>query len=140
MSVHLLQVVPRSTSARREARKQRIREYFYGRDRSLSPSLTTVSFDDVQLWRIGGNQVRRLTCVRRHQALMTPLDAPPPFPTRCQVDDAMVRPVGAESALDPVRVEAVSPEKRLEHSVLAVSCSQTQEGVNETNVAGFVVV
>ena len=53
-----LQAVPRSTDVRRLARQQRVRAYFYGLDNSLSPSLTTLSFDDVEVFRIGGDIVR----------------------------------------------------------------------------------
>ena len=54
-------VVARSPAIRKDARKQRIREYFYGKDGSFGPHASTVSFDDVTLVKLSGITV--ICCV-----------------------------------------------------------------------------
>lgn len=57
-------VVERSRDLRRDARRWRCRDYFYGPDKgpglppSLSPASLTVGFDDVTIVRVGGATVR----------------------------------------------------------------------------------
>ena len=136
-----LQAVPRSTDVRRLARQQRVRAYFYGLDNSLSPSLTTLSFDDVELFRIGGDIVRGQWV---NEGCAPPTDRVCVCVCVCvranQLDDDMVRPIGSESVLDPVRVVPISPEPKLEHFVAAVSCATSAEQVNRANTAGFIVM
>ena len=57
-----------------------------------------------------------------------------------QLDDEMVRPVGSESVLDPVRVVPITADRKLAHCVVAVSCAASSEQVNQANVAGFIVM
>lgn len=110
-------VVERSREARREARKARIREYFYGPPRAvgqppaLAPSSTQVSFDDVTIVRVGG-----------------------------QASDATMLPVGRASVLDPLRLTPVQPSVALANHVLGVSFAATDKQVPHVNVAGFVHV
>jgi polyribonucleotide 5'-hydroxyl-kinase len=110
-------VVERGREARRDARKARIREYFYGPARAvglppaLSPASTTLSFDDVTIVRVGG-----------------------------AASEAALLPVGKASALDPLRVTPVAPSPALLHAVLGVSFAAVDKQVPHVNVAGFVHV
>jgi polyribonucleotide 5'-hydroxyl-kinase len=55
-------VVSRSTGVRKDSRKARIREYFYGKDGSLAPYSRTLSFDDFTLVKLSSVTVRDLVC------------------------------------------------------------------------------
>lgn len=46
-------------------------------------------------------------------------------------------PIGAERTVNPTRVNKVTPNQEILHSVVGVSHAKTQEGVLETNLAGF---
>jgi polyribonucleotide 5'-hydroxyl-kinase len=110
-------VVERSREARRDARKARIREYFYGAPRAvgqppaLAPHSTQVSFDDVSIVRVGG-----------------------------QASEATMLPVGRASVLDPLRITPVVPSVALVNHVLGVSFATSDKQVPHVNVAGFVHV
>ena len=47
-------VVSRTPAVRKQARMQRVREYFYGVRGDLSPHSQTVRLDDLRIYRIGG--------------------------------------------------------------------------------------
>jgi polyribonucleotide 5'-hydroxyl-kinase len=110
-------VVERSREARRDARKARIREYFYGPARAvgqppaLSPHSATVGFDEVTIIRVGG-----------------------------AASEAALLPVGKSSVLDPLRVTTVAPSAALCNQVLGVSFGTVDRQVPHVNVAGFVHV
>lgn len=70
-----------------------LQEYFYGLSNDLAPHAASVSFNDVQVFRIGGGP----------QAPRSAL------------------PIGAEPTADPTRVVPVTISHDLLHSVLAVS-------------------
>ena len=108
-------VVERSPAYRREARRARIREYFYGpplppgRPPTLSPASLVVSFDSVTLVRIGG-----------------------------AASEVGILPIGKASTLDPLRVTTVAPSTLLLHTLAAVSFASSEKQVQHVNVAGFV--
>ena len=47
-------VVSRTPAVRKQARMQRVKEYFYGVRGDLSPHSQTVRLDDLRIYRIGG--------------------------------------------------------------------------------------
>lgn len=109
----------RSREYRKHTRDSNIRNYFYGSpvriamNAGLSPAVITVSFDDVTILR---------------------------GPTKDDVSDEAMRPVGKTSLLDPNRPRVVEPTKALQHSLLAVSHAHAPDDVLNKNVAGFVHV
>jgi polyribonucleotide 5'-hydroxyl-kinase len=106
-------VVQRPASQRKEARAQRVREYFYGSPaRALLPASITVPSESLLVFRIGGG-----------------FRAP-----------SSALPLGAQPKTDPLRLApcAVSPE--LVNSLLAVSLAPTPAQIVAANVAGFVLV
>ena len=90
-------VVTRNTNYRRNTRDIRISEYFYGPCRELSPSSSSVSIDEWQVFRLGGG---------------------PRAP-----DSAL--PIGVKRSADPVRVTPVAITKDLMHSILAVTYAKS---------------
>ncbi len=110
-------VVARDQSVRKNARKSRFKEYFYGQDKgpgtpaALSPEVITVKFDDITVVRVGGAS-----------------------------SDASLVPVGKSSALDPLRVAAIQPSPSLMNHVLGVSFAANDKQIPHVNVAGFVHV
>jgi polyribonucleotide 5'-hydroxyl-kinase len=110
-------VVDRPTGYRREARKARFKDYFYGSYRlqglpsQLSPQVISVKFDDVIILKVGG---------------------PPP--------DAGLVPIGKTSTLSPLRTQIVNPGPALVNHVLGVSFATNEAQVPHMNVAGFVHV
>lgn len=111
-------VVERSRDLRRDARRARIRDYFYGPLRptgmpsALSPVSLTVPFDDVTIVRVGG-----------------------------MTSDAGILPIGKASALDPLRTAVVPPSPALlANQLLAVSYATSEKQVPHVSVAGFVHV
>ena len=55
ISIVKFQVVERSQHARAEARDQKIREYFYGVKSNLFPHTFDIKFNEIKLFKIGGN-------------------------------------------------------------------------------------
>lgn len=122
-------VVERAAPTRRDARKGRVQEYFYGLDKGpgvppvLSPEIIDVRFEDVTIVRIGGS-----------------------------ASESGLVPIGKASALADLRVTPVTPGPGLVNHVLAVSYAtpsggsasgggkQNLESLPHTNVAGFVHV
>ncbi|CAH2055097.1 unnamed protein product [Thlaspi arvense] len=106
-------VVARSRDARKVARTCRIREYFYGLSKELSPYSNTSSFSDLQVFRIGGGP----------QAPRSAL------------------PIGSDPVSNPLKVTPVNFDDRgLLHSVLAVSHAEEPDQIVSSNVSGFVCV
>jgi polyribonucleotide 5'-hydroxyl-kinase len=112
-------VVERSRDARRDARRARIRDYFYGpppraagAPTALAPVSVTVPWDDVTIVRVGG-----------------------------MTSDSGILPIGKASALDPLRTAVVAPAPALlTNQLLAVSYATSEKQVPHVNVAGFVHV
>ncbi|KAL0696999.1 hypothetical protein Bca4012_064179 [Brassica carinata] len=108
-------VVAKNSEFRKLARSCRIREYFYGPSKELSPYAYTCSFGDVKVFRIGGGP----------QAPRSAL------------------PIGSDPVSDPLKVTPVTvsiDERDLLHSVLAVSYAQEPDQIVSTSVSGFVYV
>lgn len=105
-------IVSRNPKVRQKTRDLRIREYFYGLVKGLSPCTYTVNFSDISVFRNGGGP----------QAPRSAL------------------PIGAEPLADPTRLVAVNINRDLLHSVLAVSYAKEPEQIISSNVAGFVLV
>lgn len=105
-------VVTRGTDYRRTARVSRVKEYFYGVRGDLSPISYTVSFDKLQIYKIGGG---------------------PKAPTSAL-------PIGATAKADPLRKTKVNHCTDVLHCLLGVSYAQTPEQLLDINVAGFLYV
>ena len=109
----------RTREFRKRTRDGKIREYFYGssgmiaRGAGLSPPTLVVSFDDVELYR---------------------------GPTKDDISDESMRPVGKSSLLDANRARRVEPTVSLQHSLVGVSHAASPDEMLVTNVAGFVHV
>ena len=104
-------VVERSEAFRRESRDKRIHEYFFGYQNSLNPHRMEVSFDEVEIFKVGA----------------------PVLSTSCLPFDA--EPEESEKKLVSVKV---GPE--LVNKLLAVNHAECEMDIIETNLAGFVVV
>lgn len=145
-------VVERSREYRREARRARIREYFYGPYRpvgvlpALQPDSATVSFDDVIIVRVGGMEVRLsataggcgVASVRA--VLLVVCQHPLALCLRWLQSEAGILPIGKASALDPLRVTQLPPAPSLVQNILAVSFATAEKQVPHVPVAGFVHV
>ncbi|CAA7041172.1 unnamed protein product [Microthlaspi erraticum] len=105
-------VVARSGAVRKASRASRIKEYFYGPSNELSPYANTVSFSDVQVFRIGGG---------------------PRAPTSAL-------PIGSDPVSNPLRVTPVNIDQGLLHSILGVSYAEEPDQIISSNVSGFVHV
>ncbi|KAH7278906.1 hypothetical protein KP509_38G063700 [Ceratopteris richardii] len=105
-------VVARSSKFRQRMRNVKTREYFYGLSNDLAPHAASISFNDVQVFRIGGGP----------QAPRSAL------------------PIGAEPTADPTRIVPVTISHDLLHSVLAVSYASEPDQLLISNVAGFIYV
>lgn len=127
-------VVERARNTRRDARKQRIKEYFYGPTRVvlnpppanavgaapklatlppvLSPVSLTLGFDEVTIVRVGGI-----------------------------ASDVGILPIGKSTALDPLRTQVVTPSPgQLNNHLLGVSFATSEKQVPHVNCAGFLHV
>ena len=110
-------VVDRPIGYRREARKSRFKDYFYGSYKvqglpsQLSPQVISVKFDDVIILKVGG-----------------------------AIADAGLVPIGKTSTLSPLRTQTVNPGPALVNHVLGVSFATNEAQVPHMNVAGFVHV
>jgi polyribonucleotide 5'-hydroxyl-kinase len=110
-------VVERTPVYRREARRARFRDYFYGPWRPagvpspLSPEVVSVRFEDVVILKVGGAAA-----------------------------EAGLVPVGRTSTLTPLRTQVVNPTAALVNHVLAVSFAASEAQAPHVNVAGFVHV
>ena len=98
---------------RRDARAQRIKQYFYGPSAThpLTPESITVKFEDVVVVRVGG-----------------------------AASESILVPIGKQSVIDPLKVTPVPINERLVNQVLAVSFATTDKQVPHVNTAGFVHV
>ncbi|MBN3299408.1 CLP1 kinase, partial [Amia calva] len=113
--------VKRSKACRREARDDRIREYFYGfRGASFFPHAFDVRFSDVRIFKIGA----------------------PSIPDSCL-------PLGMSQDDTQLKLVPVTPGRDLAHHVLSVSSVGDREGedggkgaagVLDSPVCGFIVV
>ena len=105
-------VVSRPAEHRRMARSVRTREYFYGPSAgpALCPHAGSARFDELSIFRMGGG---------------------PRAPSSAL-------PVGAVSALNPLRCAPVTPSLELLHSVLAVSHASEAAELMTSNIAGFI--
>ncbi|KAM9409982.1 polyribonucleotide 5'-hydroxyl-kinase Clp1-like [Pholidichthys leucotaenia] len=110
-------VVERSKECRREARDDKIREYFYGfRGVSFFPFSFEVRFSDVRIYKIGA----------------------PSIPDSCL-------PLGMSQDDTQLKLVPVTPGRDLMYHVLSVSSAEDGEesarkGIVETPVCGFIVV
>eukprot|EP01101_Sappina_pedata_P010479 TRINITY_DN6611_c0_g1_i1.p1 TRINITY_DN6611_c0_g1~~TRINITY_DN6611_c0_g1_i1.p1 ORF type:complete len:504 (-),score=112.96 TRINITY_DN6611_c0_g1_i1:366-1727(-) len=118
-------VVTRNVAFRRQTRMTKIREYFYGPTDNMSPHSMVLDFRNVTIYRVGSG-----------------VQAP-----------ASALPIGATSAIDPLRLSVVDPSTELQFAVLAVSHSQRDppasdedvtsledHSIVECNLAGFLYV
>eukprot|EP01023_Acetabularia_acetabulum_P032409 TRINITY_DN30261_c0_g1_i2.p1 TRINITY_DN30261_c0_g1~~TRINITY_DN30261_c0_g1_i2.p1 ORF type:complete len:430 (+),score=60.49 TRINITY_DN30261_c0_g1_i2:113-1402(+) len=107
-------VVQRERNYRRRARNKRIREYFYGIQKDLSPTIITIKFSEMGgLYRVG-----------------VPLKLP---------DSAL--PLGHQAQQEPLQVSQVRTLNRdIVNSLVAVSHAPTQEDLLSYNIAGFILV
>lgn len=104
-------VVIRSTHHRRKTRMNKIREYFYGLNDTLSPHSIVVKFEDVCFLKIGGHVAAPKSAL----------------------------PIGAKSSIDPVEMNEVEPtDASLVHGVLGLSQANKKEDVLLSNIAGLV--
>ena len=106
----------RSVSYRRTERKLAMNSYFYGRkevDKNMdfSPSLQTISFDDIKLYQIGSTTL-----------------------------NAELLPVGQQSMLDPCQPEAVAITKDLIHSVFGILNAKSEDEILKSCCIGFCCV
>lgn len=110
-------VVERSKECRREARDEKIREYFYGfRGITFYPFSYEVRFSDVRIYKIGA----------------------PSIPDSCL-------PLGMSQDDTQLKLVPVTPGRDLTYHVLSVSSADDGEdgvrkGIVETPVCGFIVV
>lgn len=106
----------RNRDYRKRTRDRKVRDYFNGSkvgSLQLSPSTLEVAFDDVKILKA---------------------------PSKEDISDEAMRPVGRASALDPNRARTVQLDLSLKHSLLAVSHAQAEEDVLSKNIAGFMHV
>mmetsp|Transcript_10631 Transcript_10631/g.15863 ORF Transcript_10631/g.15863 Transcript_10631/m.15863 type:complete len:424 (-) Transcript_10631:91-1362(-) len=105
-------VVMRSAKLRGTIRSTKIRQYFYGRMKDLSPHEKVISFSEVLVYKLGGG-------VKAPTAAL---------------------PIGQKPLLDPNRVLKVNITSALQHCILAVSYAKSSEQLLEMNIAGLVFV
>ncbi|KAM4636819.1 polyribonucleotide 5'-hydroxyl-kinase Clp1 [Discoglossus pictus] len=104
----------RSKECRREARDQRVREYFYGPRGSLYPHAFEVKFSEVRVYKVGA----------------------PSIPDSCL-------PLGMSQEDNQLKLVPVTPGRDMAHhllSVVPVDGGGAEEGVEERSVAGFIVI
>ena len=89
-----------------------MKDYFYGPHRDLAPAATTIYFRDVQIYRVGADEVAPLSAL----------------------------PIGVEAAAEPVVVSKVTPSNELRSCILAVSYAQSEDELLDANIAGFLHV
>jgi len=104
-------VVPRPPAQRKEARAQRIRDYFYGARGQLLPCSVTVPVESLLVFRVGGG-----------------FRAP-----------SSALPLGAQPKADPLRLAPVAVTPELVNSLMAVSHAPTPAQVLASGAAGFVL-
>lgn len=105
-------VVKRSKSVRAETRDLRIREYFYGKQSPLYPHSFEVKWADIKICKVGA----------------------PALPDSCM-------PLGMRAADNKTKVVSVQPSLSLLHHLLAVTyADKIDDGVIQSNVAGFICV
>ncbi|KAK9818033.1 hypothetical protein WJX72_005994 [[Myrmecia] bisecta] len=105
-------VVARPPALRKQARVNRVKEYFYGVRGDLSPQSQTVNMSELRVYRAGGG---------------------PRAPSSAL-------PIGSEPVADPLRLAPININSDLLHSVLAVSHATEPEQLLSVNVAGFLFV
>lgn len=105
-------VVTRPRDERKEARDRRVREYFYGVQRTLMPATQTVGVRELKVFRIGGG---------------------PRAPNSAL-------PIGAVSMADPLRIVELPVTPDLVQSLLAVSHAASEDQLLTSNTAGFVFI
>lgn len=105
-------VVERSSHGRREMREEAIHEYFYGQGEQLYPSTFDLSFDDIEIFKIGA----------------------PPVPDSCL-------PLGTEQEDTERKVVCVPPSPDISYHILSMSMAESLgEDLVETNVGAFLVI
>lgn len=105
-------VVIRSKELRADSRKRRVEEYFYGRQRELSPSSQNSKLQDLEIYKVGGG---------------------PKAPSSAL-------PIGATSVSDPLKLTKVTNYRDLLFTMVAVSHAKSPDLLVSTNVAGFIYV
>ncbi|XP_056387452.1 polyribonucleotide 5'-hydroxyl-kinase Clp1 isoform X3 [Hyla sarda] len=104
----------RSKECRREARDLRVREYFYGPRGSLYPHAFEVKFSEVKVYKVGA----------------------PSIPDSCL-------PLGMSQEDNQLKLVPVTPGRDMAHhllSVVPIDGGTADEGLEEKNVAGFIVI
>ncbi|KAG8546654.1 hypothetical protein GDO81_030109 [Engystomops pustulosus] len=104
----------RSKECRRESRDQRVREYFYGPRGSLYPHAFEVKFSEVKVYKVGA----------------------PSIPDSCL-------PLGMSQEDNQLKLVPVTPGRDMAHhllSVVPIDGGPADEGLEEKNVAGFIVI
>lgn len=105
-------VFERSQDQRRNARDDRIREYFYGSRTPLYPHVFDVKFSEVKIFKIGAPEV----------------------PDSCL-------PLGMAAEDSSMKAISVTPGKELLHSLCALSAADTpDDDLTKKNVVGFIVI
>lgn len=105
-------VFDRNQEQRRNARDERIREYFYGGRTPLYPHVFDVKFDEIKIFKIGAPEV----------------------PDSCL-------PLGMEREDSSMTAVPITPGKQLLHSLCAVSAADTPEDdLTKCNVVGFIII
>ncbi len=147
----------RTPPVRKQARMQRVREYFYGVRGDLSPHSQTVRLDDLRIYRIGGGPRAPTSALpigtdptlnecflgvgehpAEHASSFALLKHGAPYIMQKQIAQHLL--AGASSVADPIRVTPVSASLDLMHSMLAVSHAATPDQLLSVNVAGFVLI
>ncbi|XP_018413339.1 PREDICTED: polyribonucleotide 5'-hydroxyl-kinase Clp1 [Nanorana parkeri] len=104
----------RSKECRREARDQRVREYFYGARGSLYPHAFEVKFSEVKVYKVGA----------------------PSIPDSCL-------PLGMSQEDNQLKLVPVTPGRDMAHHLLSVVPLEgglPDESIEEKNAAGFIVI
>ncbi|EGG21382.1 pre-mRNA cleavage complex subunit [Cavenderia fasciculata] len=102
----------RSPIFRKKTRMSKIREYFYGISGDLCPHFTILDFKDIVVLKTGGG---------------------PAAPSSAL-------PIGAQSVIDPLQLQEVTPSTDMIHSILAVSYTKSKQSILKSNIAGFLYV
>eukprot|EP01095_Lingulamoeba_sp_RSL-Kostka_P002004 TRINITY_DN1286_c0_g1_i1.p1 TRINITY_DN1286_c0_g1~~TRINITY_DN1286_c0_g1_i1.p1 ORF type:complete len:426 (-),score=115.28 TRINITY_DN1286_c0_g1_i1:260-1537(-) len=106
-------VVTRSSPFRKNTRKKRIKEYFYGPGKGdLCPHQIILNFSNITIFKLG-----------------TIPNAP-----------SSALPIGMESLYDPTQLEEVNPTNELLHSILAVTHAESSDNIICSNIAGYLYI
>jgi polyribonucleotide 5'-hydroxyl-kinase len=106
-------VVPRNAATRAKEFGYAIKEYFYGSrcqgGHTLRPHRVVISFDDLQIYRIGGHKV-----------------------------PSYLLPAGAASAVEPCQLLKVEPAESFLHALAGLSLATNESELRTANIAGLI--